>query len=129
MEEAGLPAQLLASLVGLDKPLASLGLTIAFVEGEITRPSILHGKTILNAIPANMCLALITGPAPPERLDTLSHWPSHPLMADTGRCVAICISPTRKPKFRDELACLRPHGYEWMSWDLSKSSLTFPHPR
>lgn len=56
----GLPAQLLAPLVGLDKPLAPLGLTMAFVKGEIILPSILHIKRLLNAItarPASLSLA------------------------------------------------------------------------
>lgn len=63
MEEAGLPAQLLASLAGLDKRLASLGLAIAFVKGEIVHPSLLHRKSILKAITADICLALIMGQA------------------------------------------------------------------
>lgn len=128
MEEVGFPAQLLASLVGLEKPLASLGLAIAFVKGEIVCPPILHRKSILKAITADMCLALIMDQA----LRGVTHfltWTSCPLMADMCMCVAICVSQTRKSMCRDELNCLRSHGYEWMSWDLSKGSLTFLHPR
>lgn len=66
MEEVGLPAQL------LDKPLASLGLTIAFVEGEIAHPSTLHRKSIPNTIQQALPHSHM-GQALQEHLDPLSH--------------------------------------------------------